>query len=428
MNRLSRLLTLTLLVAALAACASPTAPAATALKETQPAIAPQPTTGSPPQESASAWPSELFFARPEGAQGALIAYDMADGSERFRLPAGLLSADGKRYFALGADGTQTALKIFDPHTGHEQNSWVTDGAWALSGLSPNGRWAALTRLVGEDQKQKWTAANKWETEVQIVDAQSGRSAHRISFEGNFEVETVSNAGDSLFLIQYLPAVNPDHYQIRLYDLAAETLQPNPLVDKRESDEVMAGQAWDAVATPDGRWLLTLYLRPQHGTAFIHALSLQDKFTFCIDLPSGGSLSELKFDALTLGPDGQTLYVANAVTGRVAVVNLNDLSATQTAEFKAHASPSADPQTQISRSVISQDGRTVFFTSGQGIWAYDTYSQKVNGPYLTDGQITGLGLSSDGKRLYVASTGQPLMVFDAASGRTLSFQPSNPSGQ
>jgi WD40 repeat protein len=53
---------------------------------------------------------------------------------------------------------------------------------------------------------------------------------------------------------------------------------------------------------------------------------------------------------------------------------------------------------------------------------------VSGPYAVNTPVLGLGVSSDGKRLYVASADQPLRVFDTASGQALSFQPANASGQ
>jgi hypothetical protein len=71
---------------------------------------------------------------------------MADGRQRFSLPAGMLSADGKHFYAADTDGSETQLKSFDPHTGGEQSDFTLQGAWALSGVSPTGRWLALTHV------------------------------------------------------------------------------------------------------------------------------------------------------------------------------------------------------------------------------------------------------------------------------------------
>ena len=44
-------------------------------------------------------PVELFLARPQGAKGPLVAYNMSNNDEYFRLPPGLLSADQDHYLA-----------------------------------------------------------------------------------------------------------------------------------------------------------------------------------------------------------------------------------------------------------------------------------------------------------------------------------------
>jgi WD40 repeat protein len=419
MNRLTRLTASFLLLSMLAACSAPLSPP-TLTAPSAPAQA-----GAPP----AAWPSELFFVRPEGAASSLVAYDMADGSQRFSLPAGMLSADRKHFYAAEADGSKTGLRSFDPATGGELSRFTLDGAWALSGVSPTGRWLALTRIASASEKQAWIEANQWKTDVQIVDAQSGQTAHLLSLDGNFEVETIS--GKSLFLIQHLPAVNPDHYLIRLYDLSAEALIADPLRSKG-SDEVMAGLAWEGVASPDGLWLLTLYLSTRRDVAFVHTLDLLNKYPVCIDLPSGGGdFDQLKYYSLTLSPDGQKVYATNAVLGAVAEVDLTQRQVTRTIFFDPDRSApeaSYDPQAPTARSAISRDGQRLYFTSGREVWVYDTRAGTVSGPYVVNTPVLGLGVSGDGKRLYVASAGQPLRVFDTASGQALSFQQASTSGQ
>jgi hypothetical protein len=75
----------------------------------------------------------------------------------------------------------------------------------------------------------------------------------------------------------------------------------------------------------------------------------------------------------------------------------------------------DPQSSPSQS-ISRDGQKLYFTSGQDVWAYDTRAGTVSGPYAVNTPVLGLGVSGDGKRLYVASADRPLRVFDTASGQ------------
>jgi len=410
MHRLSRLLIVGL-VLTLAACGSPVTPTAPAV----PVVTSIPTTAPEP---AATWPSEIFVVRPDGQAGPLVTYDMADGSQRFSLPAGLLSADGQHYFAAETDGRKTSLHAFDPKTGEEQTSLDLNGAWALSGVSGAGRWAALTRLFDESEKQSWAATNEWKTEIRLLDTQTGELRDRIGLDGNFEVDALSTYGDSLFLIEYLPAVNPDHYQVRLFNLTTQTLQEGALVDKRAPDEVMAGERQDVVASRDGYWVYSLYRRAQHNSAFIHALNTMDKFTLCIDLPwtSDSTPEQLEAYTLALAPSGRVIYAANPALGLVARVSLDDLSVSTVARFEPGLAVSESPN----RSLISSDGQQFYFTNGQSLWGYNTNNRQISGPYQADAPVTGLGLSSDGQRLYLAHSDDSVSVLNAANGQAINF--------
>jgi hypothetical protein len=400
-NRLLRSLVLVALLAGATACVA------------VPAAGPAP--ALPAGATAISAPAGLFAVRPEGARGPFVAYSMPGGVERFSLPAGRLSADGKQYDGAETIGDRTLVSSYDPATGVTTAETEIAGRWELTAVSASGRWLALTGIPTEQEQRSRMAADSWKTTVQILDTRDGgRVAHALQLDGNFEVEALSADGSALFLIQYLPAIHPDHYLIRLYDLAGGFLQPDELRAKN-SDEVMAGEPWDRLASPDGQWLLTLYLDTRNNTAFIHALNLANRYTACIDLPAAtGDLSLLKYYALALSPDGRRLYAANAVLGLVATVDLETLQLNE-ARFDIHA-PAAlvsgkdSHQAPTAHGMTTADGRTLFFTSGQGVWAFDTTgSGAVTGPYAGPGAITGLGVSSDGRQLYVAYSDRPPQV-------------------
>jgi DNA-binding beta-propeller fold protein YncE len=179
-----------------------------------------------------------------------------------------------------------------------------------------------------------------------------------------------------------------------------------------------------VASPDGRWLLTLYLSTRRDVAFIHALNLIDKYPLCIDLPSGsGNFSQLKDYTLALSPSGRTVYAANAALGVVAEVSLDQWQVVRQAKFAAGTFEAAahDMHSPTAHGVISGDGQMLYFANGKEVWSYGTQTGKVSGPYLMDGHIRGLGLSGDGQRLYVAGLDRSLRVFDTTTGAALSFQ-------
>lgn len=418
---LTRLLNASVLLLLLAACASPTATptpgSSAAVLSTPPAaIATQPA-ATPRGQAAEAG---LFLARPGGAAGPLVAYDLASGAARYTLPAGRLSADGKHYFASAQAGQDTRLDGYDLGTGLATPRATLPGAWELSAVSPTGQWAALTRAFTEAERQQWPA-DGWQTQVQIVDAQTGAARPAISLDGNFEVDGLSRGGDALYVIEYLPAAKPDHYQVRLYDLKTKALQDGALVDKSATDEVMAGDRWEAVGSPNGEWLLTLYLQTKKGEAFIHALQLEGRFTLCLDLPSGdGSLDKLKSYSLALAPGGQVLYAANPALGIVAKVDLTDFSVIEAARFTPAAEAMPAGAAPASRSAMAPDGHTLYFTDGTRAWAYGMQTGQVN-LLAQAAPITGLGVSADSQRLYVSRLDQPLLMLDAASGQPVSFQ-------
>jgi len=420
MNRIVRPSFTLWLVLLLAACAPALTPAANpsvvAPTGARPTAAILPT-AQPPVAAATAQRSNLFLARPQGDTGPLIAYDMPSGGVRFTLPPGLLSADKQHYLAATA-GAGTQLLAYDLSTGAQTLLAHLTGQWALSAVSATGHWAALTRLPSDSEKQSWTATSTWKTEVQVVDTKTGQTAHSIALDGNFAVDTLSALGDALFVIQYLPAVKPDHYQVRLFDLTTDTLQSGALVDKRDPEEVMIGQRWQAVAPSDGSWLYSLYLRTANNTAFIHALNTRDKFTLCFDLPTvnGSTLDQLRAYSLALSPDGQTLYAANPALGVVAKVDLSAYEVTRAASF------SPDPVIQSAPAPVNfgvADARGLYFTSGKQIWAFNAGTQQVKSLSTLNTVISGLALGPDGRQLFVARSDQPPALLDTSTGAALS---------
>ncbi len=365
----------------------------------------------------AASPAEPFFVRPHGAKGTLIAYDMATRQRQFTLPAGMLAADGSRYYVATVRGNTTNLDAFEPRAGTLEQTIAFDGQWTVSGVSPTGRWVALTHLIDEQEKAAWIKENRWETTIQIVDVATGHAAHLLELEGNFEVETISAGGDALFLIQHLPAVAPAQYLVRLYDLSAETLNPNPLRAKTTTDEVMTGLAWGGLASPDGEWLLTLYLNTERNLAFIHALNLVNKIPFCIFLPSGdGDFERLRSYTLALASDGQTVYAANASLGVVAKVNLKRIAVTDQLMFEPARSTGKvkydfddEPQTPASHSILSPDEERLYFSDGHQVWLYTISKKRVDEFYRAEAAINGLGISHDGAHLYMATEAGAVQV-------------------
>jgi hypothetical protein len=390
----------------------------TAHVNTDPVAVVHPTAAVLPKPTPTRSPGELFFVRD---QDSYVAYDLTSGQAAFKLPRGLPSADQKHYYASVVEGDNTALQVFDLQTGSLIRSFALDGQWLLSGVSADGRWLGLQKIATDREMNIWGKAHIWKTRIEILGSADGTVAHQVNLDGNFDIDALSAAGDSLFLIEHIPALDSKQYSIRLYDLATNELQPAGLVTKGES-EVMVGQAWSRLASPDGRWLLTLYLNTANGTAFIHALDLEHKFAHCIDLPSGnGNLESLKLYSLALSPDGWTAYAANPALGVVAQADLTKAEIVRTDQFAPRvagqgiASNSYVPNAQ---SVMSSDGQRLFFADHDEIWAFDTRAGKVTDNYRLSTEIYGLGMNPGGNRLDAATPTSSARVFIVPSNGTL----------
>ena len=323
--------------------------------------------------------ADVFLARAAGASGPLTAYDGASLGRRFELPRGVRAADGSAHYAL----VGSTLRRYDPLTGRQTKSYDLNGKWALAAVSATGRWAVLSR---------------GRTQVKVIDTETGETAHELKLPGVFLVETISSEGDYLFLQQNFV---DGRYAVRGYDLAAGTLRQGSLATKGET-VLMEGVAAGSVASPDGRWLLTLYVDTARNAAFVHALNIVDRFPLCIDMPpcpKKCTVAQLRRWALALAPDGRTLYAANPAIGRVAEVHLP----TSRVIYQSRFTP--NPGAVETRAAISPDGSRFVFTNGQAVWSYDTHRGYAR--TLTTGveEVADLGVSADSTRLFLARAGE-----------------------
>ena len=325
-------------------------------------------------EPAAAPSGDLFVARLAAASGPATAYDGSTLSRRFQLPPGLRAADGSALYALEAN----KLRRIDPATGVTMSEYRLEPGWRLQGVSSNGFWVALAR---------------GRTEILVLDGRTGRRAHELALRGRFLVETISAEGDFLFLQETFV---DGSYAVRGYDLAAGQLLPGSLATKGET-VVMQGVAAGTVASPDGRWLLTLYVDTKENIAFVHALNLVDRIPLCIEMPpcKGCTIAQLRRWALALAPDGRTLYVTNPAVGRIGEIHL------PTARLIYHARFKPGTGREETRAAVAPDGAHVVFTDGNAVWSYDTHRGWPQQIATGVERIADLGVSADGKRLFLA---------------------------
>jgi hypothetical protein len=353
--------------------------------------------GCPPEtcgiQSTAVPGSPVLTLRP---LGGLAVYDVRTGKQRFRAGYGLQSADGSVFYTAANSRRATVVRRRSLLTGAVQAHWRLGPRLGLGAVSADGRYVVLFDA----------RSNRHRTGFVLLDAGLGRE-RLIALPGRFEAETISRDGRRLFVIQYLQ----HGYRVRLYDLARGALQPGELRPRNE-DEPMRGFPAYAIGAPDGHWLLTLYLKPQHHESFVHALDLRRGVAYCLDLPGHGRTDKLAKYALALSPDGRTLVAANPVLGMLAVIDLPTLEIAPTIRF------SGSPETgQYVNAAFSPRRDLVYFGGLHGLRVYDLRARRVRGPY-TFGPVGGFAFTPDGRKLTVIRPGGGVYRVDAATGKRL----------
>ncbi len=334
-----------------------------------------------------------------------------------RLPMGVPTSDWKHLYSVAS----TSLVDTDPQTGATLNTMPLGGAYRLpaatangvpGGLAPNGMWLVVESI---DSSQ---------SHMLIVNTTTSTVRRKIDLDGYFQFDAISNDGDRLYLIQHL---NGREYYVRLFDVIGGRLDENIVVDKSDGNQAMVGTRLSGIATPDGLMLFSMYVR-EHESPFIHALSLDGAFAFCLDLPGSGyadSAAELRW-SLAITGDGSRIYAANPATGVVAVISTgaNSVpSVLRTARFERAISPNAKVS-GANAAVVSRDGKTLVVGGASGVTWIDTSSLQVRAHALTGWHVSSVGLSPNGHNLYaVGDDGRIAEISMADATVTSRFDPS-----
>jgi len=200
---------------------------------------------------------------------------------------GVAAADGTfRYVTLRRglrDGYETTLLKVTQEGGKVERSRIIDDDFSVpavamdgtpTGLSHDGSTLALI-------KPRATFFKKT-TEIMVLETErmTGEPG-RITLDGDFSLDGLSPDGETLYLIEHTDRRDPGAYQVRAYDIDAQQLDPDPILDAEEEPGEMRGQPQTRATSADGRWEYTLYDGGEHP--FIHALDVANAATVCIDL-------------------------------------------------------------------------------------------------------------------------------------------------
>jgi len=348
------------------------------------------------------------------------------------------SPDGSVYYALDG-GSPPALQWIDAKTGRAitrlslpgQFAFADESAPAPTGLSPNGRWLVLVGPSGATST------------FAVIDTALLKLAAAAEVPGAFTYDAISDDGSSLYLTE---RIGPDtartlglnaaySYRVRVYDVPSAKLSETLVVDVKLAsqttennaatrlDGIMNGIYQSSVPSRDGQWNFSFYYNPARGP-FIHVLHLNSRNAFCIlDLPivPGGYEKRLAW-SLALAPSGTTLYAANGALGMVSAIDATTLKVRRTATIAGL--PSATTPDAPTRSVVSPDGRKLYFPAGHGVALVDTLDFALRGLFLTDRVVSSLSLSADGRRLYAMSSDGTVWLLNATTGRELAEIPTD----
>jgi len=252
-------------------------------------------------------PSQFTFAHGTmagyrtSAHGPVTVVDLRTGRAVHALPEGITAG---RVLVHRAGRT---IEWYDMRRGTRVATAPLVRPERLVGVSQDGSRAVTLRL-----------APGGGTELTIVSRHARRALAIPGRDWDFD----ALAGDNLFLIKYLPAGG---YQVRLLHLSTGRLEAAPLKDPHESGTIW-GQPFSRLASPDGRYLFTLYISG-NGAAMVHELDVHRATARCIDLPGTGDYGSAATWALELR--GRTLWAASPGYGRVVAIDVLRRTVTRT---------------------------------------------------------------------------------------------------
>src|SRR5579859_4386831 len=355
--------------------------------------------------------NKLYAAASNGGSMELAVIDSHSHAVERSMKMGTPSSDWKHLYSVRS----TSLIDTNPETGTAQRTLQLPRQYELpfatisgvpGGMSFNGKWLVLQAF---DQTSTGipTASH-----LLVVDTSFSSTPAQVELKGWFDFDAISNDGQNLYLIQY---VAPQLYHVRLYHVGMGYLDSTVIVEKGASSlSPMAGIKLMSVPSPDGEWLYTMYARQNEG-AFIHGLHLNgDPYAACIDLPGKGynkDAGEFRW-SLALSPGTSTLYAVNGAMGWIGEIPIGgnawpQLRSTSRIGSNKFASLSlvnsvTANEFGFNATVVSPDGKTLITAAETGIVWVDTATLKTRASALDGWRVWSLGLTPDGRTLYVLS--------------------------
>ncbi len=345
--------------------------------------------------------------------------DPAGPSTVARAPRSILSPDSSQLFAVSGKGRASRVATLDSATGEQLAQ-----AAAPSGLRPgvassNGDQLAFAPPL-EPGVTPWLPEGKRRTSIAVVRTDGSQEPAGYNLEGNFELEGFSTSGRRLFLLEYMPAMNPTHYELRHLQLDSGLVRPISKA-KQNAPGRMRGTGRISAFSPSGHELYTLYTqqgpnyvhggtahKAGHTYAFVHLLNLEGGWTHCIDLRAPFGTGSVTTHAMALTPSGDRLFVADPSSGGLAVISPQETRVLKSVTLDLRA------LTKGRASAAAGANGALYLAGGTEILVIDGETLEVRDRWNIGKEVTGIALGSDGRRVY-ASLPDKLAVFDTTSG-------------
>jgi hypothetical protein len=368
-------------------------------------------------------PQDLLLV--ETATG-LAVVDARDARLVIGPRTGVNAWDGSSIVSATSDSSVTRVEVRG-RTGALSYGLDVAGALTARVVAPGGQYVALASGSAAGSTP-YRPVGRAETTIVVAGPAGERT--RLTLPGCVEPEAFTPQGNALYVLDYLPPLQPDRYRVRLVDLNTQAMQHLLTRDKQViptgAEEEMRGEGRQAVYAPTRSTLFTLYThQPDHAHtrdllsggaragephvhAFVHSLSLNLSSAYCIDLPAPFGEGAAEGHAIALSSLGDHPFVVDATSGTVARLNGELLTVDKTAQsLPGGAGPAS--------AAVSTDGGRLFVGTGTSLHVVSTASLSVATQWTVRSPVRGLAVSPDGARLWVGQT-DGAVALDAASGR------------
>jgi hypothetical protein len=163
------------------------------------------------------------------------------------------------------------------------------GIWGVPQVANDGTAGGLSRDGKVLVLAQWDprGALRSRSRFLLVSTRSLRAWRRVTLKGDFAFDALSPGARTLYLIEHVSATDLTRYRVRAYDLATRRLLPRVVADRRQADWTMQGYPVTRAASPDARWVYTLYQQPG-GSPFVHALDAVTRTAVCVGIPWRGA--------------------------------------------------------------------------------------------------------------------------------------------